>query len=69
MRSVPKLIAVFGDASATPRMHEWSLMALREITGMGLRGDPQAWKDWYRDHGAEKLAEFQKLDWWEVRGN
>lgn len=69
MRSVPKLIALVGDASATPQMRGWSLLALREITDMGLPGDALSWNNWYRDHGAEKLAEFQKLDWWQVRGD
>lgn len=69
MRSVPKLIALVGDSSATPQMRGWSLLALREITDMGLPGDALSWNNWYRDHGAEKLAEFQKLDWWQVRGD
>ena len=69
MREVPKLIALVGDASATPRMRGWSLLALREITDMGLPGEAGSWNNWYRDRGAEKLAEFQKLDWWQVRGD
>lgn len=69
MRSVPKLIALVGDSSASPPMRGWSLLALREITDMGLPGDASSWNNWYRDHGAEKLAEFQKLDWWQVRGD
>ncbi|HYL64011.1 MAG TPA: HEAT repeat domain-containing protein [Candidatus Methylomirabilis sp.] len=69
MRTVPKLIGLLSDGSRDARMHGWSLLALREITDMGLPGDAESWKDWYRDHGAEKLAEFQKLDWWQVRGD
>jgi hypothetical protein len=50
-------------------MRGWSYMALREITDANVPSDPQAWKNWYRDHGAEKLAEFQRLHWWQVRGD
>jgi len=28
-----------------------------------------AWSRWYQDHGAEKMAEFERLDWWLVRGD
>jgi hypothetical protein len=44
-------------------------VALHEITDAHIASNPQAWKDWYRDHGAEKLAQFEKLDWWKVNGD
>jgi hypothetical protein len=28
-----------------------------------------AWSNWYQEHGAEKVAAFERLDWWQVRGD
>jgi hypothetical protein len=69
MRMVPKFLDLIADSSTTAQMKNWSYMALREITDAHVPADPQAWKNWYRDHGAEKLAQFEKLDWWQVRGD
>jgi hypothetical protein len=69
MRMVPKFLDLASDTSASAQMRGWSYMALREITDANVPSDPQAWKNWYRDHGAEKLAEFQRLHWWQVRGD
>ena len=69
MRMVPKFLDLASDTTASAQMLGWSYMALREITDANVPGDPQAWKNWYRDHGPEKLAEFQRLDWWRVRGD
>jgi hypothetical protein len=69
MRMVPKLIDLVADASTSAQMRGWSYMALREITDANVPSDPQAWKNWYREHGAEKLGEFERLDWWKVRGD
>ncbi len=69
MRMVPKFFDLISDASTNSQMRTWCYMALREITDMNLPSDPQSWKNWYREHGAEKLAEFQKREWWQVRGD
>jgi hypothetical protein len=69
MRMVPKFLDLASDTGASAQMRGWSYMALREITDANVPSDPQAWKNWYRDHGAEKLAEFQRLDLWQVRGD
>ena len=69
MRMVPKFLELSANPSTNAQMRSWSYLALREITDANVPGDPQAWKNWYRDHGAEKLAEFQRLDWWRVRGD
>ncbi len=69
MRMVPKFLDVVADPRTSVQMRTWSYMALHEITDANLPADPQAWKDWYRDHGSEKLAEFERLDWWRVRGD
>jgi hypothetical protein len=50
-------------------MRGWSYLALREITDANIPSDPLAWKNWYHDHGTEKLAEFEGRDWWQVRGD
>ena len=69
MRMVPKFLELLQDSSATPQMRGWCFMALREITEANVPNDPQAWQDWYGKHGAAKLAEFEALDWWRVRGD
>lgn len=69
MRMVPKFIDLVADSNTNPQMRNWSYMALHEITNASVASDPQAWRNWYRDHGSEKLAEFERLEWWQVRGD
>src|SRR5579859_4369261 len=69
MRMAPKFLELAARPGTNAQMRGWSYLALREITDANVPSDPQAWKNWYRDHGAEKLAEFQRLDWWRVRGD
>jgi hypothetical protein len=69
MRMVPKFIDLVADSNTSAQMRGWSYMALHEITDANVPADPQAWKNWYRDHSAEKLAEFERLEWWQVRGD
>jgi hypothetical protein len=69
MRMVPKFLDLVADPATSAQMKNWSYMALREITDANVPADPQAWKNWYRDHGTEKMAEFERLDWWKVRGD
>ena len=69
MRMVPKFIDLVADPHTNSQMRTWSYMALREITDANVPADPQAWRNWYRDHGSEKLAEFERLEWWQVRGD
>ncbi len=69
MRMVPKLIELAADSQTTPQMRNWAFLALREITDETLPADASAWQDWYRQHGAAKMAEFERLDWWRVRGD
>jgi hypothetical protein len=69
LRMVPKFLALVADPSTSAQMKNWSYMALREITDANVPADPRAWSDWYRAHGSEKAAEFERLDWWQVRGD
>jgi hypothetical protein len=69
MRMVPKFIDLVADPNTNAQMRVWSYMALHEITDANVPSDPQAWKNWYRDHGSEKLAEFERLERWHVRGD
>lgn len=69
MRMVPKLIDLAADPQTTPQMRNWAFLALREITDETLPADASAWQDWYAQHGADKMAEFERLDWWKVRGD
>jgi hypothetical protein len=69
MRMVPKLIGLAADPATTPQMRNWALLVLREITDEALPANAAAWQDWYTQHGAEKMAEFEQMDWWKVRGD
>ncbi len=69
MRMVPRLIDLAADPQTNPQMRNWSFLALREMTDENLPADASAWRTWYTQHGAEKLAEFEGQDWWRVRGD
>jgi HEAT repeat protein len=69
MRMVPRLIDLAADSQTTPLMRNWAFLALREITDQNVPADASAWQNWYEQHGAEKMAEFEQLDWWRVRGD
>lgn len=69
MRMVPKFLELLNDSKLDPQVRGWCFMALREITGENLSANVQAWQTWYGQHGAAKLAEFERLNWWQVRGD
>jgi len=69
MRMVHKLIELAADPQTNPQMRNWAFLALHEVTDAVLPADASAWQNWYTQHGAEKMAEFEQLDWWKVRGD
>jgi len=69
MRMVPKLLDLAMNPRTTGQMRAWTFLALQEITDENLPADALAWSRWYREHGSEKMAEFERLDWWQVRGD
>lgn len=69
LRMVPRLIELAADPQTTPQMRNWTFLALNEITDAALPADAAAWREWYAEHGTEKIAEFEHLDWWTVRGD
>ena len=69
MRMAPRLIELAADPQTTPQMRSWAFLALREITDQTLAADASVWRKWYAQHGVEKMAEFEQLDWWRVRGD
>ncbi|HEY7352474.1 MAG TPA: HEAT repeat domain-containing protein [Terriglobales bacterium] len=69
MQMVPKFLALAADPSTTAQMRNWSFLALHEITDESLPNDATVWQNWYDHHGAEKLARFKGMDWWQVRGD
>src|SRR5882724_3860581 len=69
MRMVPKFLDLALDARTTPQMRNWCFLALQEITDENLPADALIWSRWYQEHGAEKMAEFERLDRWQVRGD
>ena len=68
MRMVPKLIDLAMNSRTNSQMRNWCFLALQEITDEKLPADAAVWSRWYQEHGAEKMAEFERLDWWQVRG-
>src|SRR6266849_1425694 len=69
MKMVPKLIDLATNPRTTGQMRGWTFLALQEITDERLPADALAWSRWYQEHGSEKLAEFERLEWWQVRGD
>jgi hypothetical protein len=69
MRMVPRLIDLAMNPRTAPQMRNWCFLALQEITDENLPADAVVWSRWYRDHGDEKMTEFERLDWWQVRGD
>jgi len=69
MRMAAKLIDVAADPKTTLQMRNWAFLALNEITDEALPANAAAWRDWYAQHGADKMAEFEQMDWWKVRGD
>jgi hypothetical protein len=69
MRMVPKFLDLALNARTTPQMRNWCFLALQEITDENLPADAIAWSRWYQEHGVEKMAELERLDWWQVRGD
>jgi hypothetical protein len=69
MRMVPKLLDLAMNPRTTGQMRSWTFLALQEITNENLPADALAWSRWYQEHGSEKIAEFERLDWWQVRGD
>ncbi len=69
MELFPKLLALAEAPDTNAQMRNWSFLAMQEITDVRLPADAKAWRHWYDEHGAEKMAEFQSLPDWQVRGD
>jgi hypothetical protein len=69
MRMVPQLIDLALNPRTTGQMRTWTFLALQEITDVNLPADALAWSRWYQEHGGEKMAEFERLEWCQVRGD
>jgi HEAT repeat protein len=69
LRMAPKLIDLAARSDTSAQMRTWCFMALQEITDENLPADASAWSRWYAEHGAEKMAAFERLEWWQVRGD
>jgi len=69
MRMVPQLIDLAAKSDTSPQMRNWCFLALTEITDENVPSDAAAWNRWYADHGADKFAAFERLEWYQVRGD
>ena len=68
MRLFPKFLELAENPTINSQMRNWSFLAMREITDLNLPNDTAAWRAWYDEHGSEKIAEFESLPEWQVRG-
>ena len=69
LRMAPKLIDLAARSDTSAQMKTWCFIALREITDENIPADAAAWSNWYQAYGAEKMAAFERLEWWQVRGD
>jgi HEAT repeats len=69
MAMFPKFLDLAENPDTNSQMRNWSFLAMQEITDAALPPNAATWRQWYRDHGAEKMAEFQKIPIWQVRGD
>jgi hypothetical protein len=69
MRMVPQLIDLAMNPRTIGQMRTWTFRALQEITDENLPADALAWSRWYQEHGPEKVADFERLEWCQVRGD
>lgn len=69
MKMAPKFIELAENPATSPQMRSWCFLALSEITDARVPSDAKSWRNWYGQHGAEKMAEFEALPEWQVRGD
>jgi HEAT repeats len=69
MIMAPKFIELAENPATTAQMRSWCFLALSEITDARVPPDAKAWRNWYNQHGAEKMAEFAAMPQWQVRGD
>ncbi|HEU5232975.1 MAG TPA: HEAT repeat domain-containing protein [Terriglobales bacterium] len=69
MRIFPKLLELAEAPDTNAQMRNWSFLAMQEIADVGLPANAKAWHQWYDQHGAEKMAQFQSMPEWQVRGD
>ena len=69
MRMFPKFLELVENPTTNAQMRSWSFLAMQEITDVSLPPDAKAWRQWYTKHGVEKMAEFESIPEWQVRGD
>ncbi len=69
MRMFSKLLDLAEAPETNAQMRNWSFLAMQEITDVHLPADAKAWRRWYGENGAEKMAQFEAMPEWQVRGD
>jgi hypothetical protein len=69
MRMFPRFLELAENPTTNGQMRNWSFLAMQEITDVNMPSDAKVWRQWYDQHGAEKMAEFQSIPEWQVRGD
>jgi hypothetical protein len=47
MKAAPAFLSYLEDTRLDPTMHQWTLQALQDISGLRIGDDPGAWRRWY----------------------
>lgn len=68
MRMFPKFLELAESPATNAQMRSWSFLAMQEITDVALP-DAKSWRQWYAQHGEEKMAQFKSIPEWQVRGD
>ncbi len=66
---VPRLIDLAAAPETSAQMRNWCFLALQEISDENLPPYASAWRRWYEENADRKRAQFEALDWWQVRGD
>ena len=69
MRMFPKFLELVENPATNAQMRSWSFLAMQEITDVALPPDAKAWRQWFTQHGDEKMAQFRSIPEWQVRGD
>ncbi len=69
MRIFPKLLDLAEAPETNAQTRNWSFLAMQEITDVRLANDAKVWRRWYNEHGTEKMAQFEAMPEWQVRGD
>jgi len=69
MRIVPRLLDLAMNPRTTGQMRSWTFLALQEITDEKSACGRARLEPLVSGTRLRKMAEFERLDWWQIRGD